>query len=125
MTFRNIARAAKGQALAIQNNANLSARPFTIFAMKAFKTHCVPDLGHNIIGNVTFMEQLISFFAAVFQTCNIYVRLPLQGQSNVVTAHGRGAANEGTCYSFQHCKITASPDLASAGGATKNYLRKP
>ncbi|RWR90827.1 LOW QUALITY PROTEIN: putative pectinesterase/pectinesterase inhibitor 41 [Cinnamomum micranthum f. kanehirae] len=98
---------------------------FTIVALKAFKTHCVPHLGPNSIGILTFKEQLISFLAAVFQTCNIYIRLPLQGQSNVITTHGPGAANVGTGYSIQHCEISASPYFASGGGSTKTYLGRP
>ncbi|RWR90822.1 pectinesterase-like protein [Cinnamomum micranthum f. kanehirae] len=115
-----------GQALAVQNNVNLSA--FYNCSFECFQDALCASSGSqfyrscDIYGTIDF---IFGYAAAVFQTCNIYVRLPLQGQSNVITAHGRGAANEGTGYSIQHCKTSASPELACGGGSTKTYLGRP
>ncbi|RWR90825.1 pectinesterase-like protein [Cinnamomum micranthum f. kanehirae] len=120
MTFRNIARVAMVQALAVQNNVNLSA--FYNCSFECFQDALCASSGSqfyrscDIYGTIDF---IFGYAAAVFQTCNIYVRLPLQGQSNVITAHGRGAANEGTGYSIQHCKTSASPELACGGPGSK------
>ncbi|RWR94216.1 putative pectinesterase/pectinesterase inhibitor 41 [Cinnamomum micranthum f. kanehirae] len=126
MTFRNIAGATKAQALAVQNNANLSA--FYNCSFEGFQDTLCASTGLqfyrncDIFGTIDFT---FGYATAVFQNCNVYVRLPLQGQSCVIAAHGRGAANNSTGYSFQHCKISASPDLAIGGGSTKTYLGRP
>ncbi|RWR90830.1 LOW QUALITY PROTEIN: pectinesterase-like protein [Cinnamomum micranthum f. kanehirae] len=112
MTFRNIAKAAKGQALAIQNNANLSAFKKQFF--EGFHDTLCASSGSQFYKNCDIygtIDFIFWYADVVFQTCNIYVRLPLQGQSNVITAHNRGATNESTGYSIQHCKISASPDF--------------
>ncbi|RWR94218.1 putative pectinesterase/pectinesterase inhibitor 41 [Cinnamomum micranthum f. kanehirae] len=126
MTFRNIAGAAKAQALAVQNNANLSA--FYNCSFEGFQDTLCASTGLQFYRNCDIygtIDFIFGYATAVFQNCNIYVRLPLQGQSCVIAAHGRRAANNNTGYSFQHCKISASPDLASRGGSTKTYLGRP
>lgn len=76
----------------------------------------------DIYGTVDF---IFGNAAVVFQDCNIYPRLPLQGQFNTIPAQGRTDPNQNTGTSIQNCSIRAAEDLASSNGSTQTYLGRP
>ena len=126
MTFQNIAGAAKHQAVAVRNGADLSTFYSCSFegyqdtlythSMRQFYKDC------DIYGTVDF---IFGNAAVVFQNCNIYSRLPMRGQSNTITAQGRTDPNQNTGTSIQNCNLVAAPDLAADNGSTVTYLGRP
>lgn len=91
--------------------------------------HNTPIHSGNFIENVIFMAQLISYLAMhatiVFQDCNIYPRLPMQGHFNTIITQGIMDPNQNTGTSIHNCSIRAAKDWASSDGITKTYLRRP
>ncbi|CAL0311010.1 unnamed protein product [Lupinus luteus] len=126
VTFSNTAGPEKHQAVALRNNADLSAfyhcsfegYQDTLYAhsLRQFYREC------DIYGTVDF---IFGNSAVVFQNCNIYARKPLPNQKNAVTAQGRTDPNQNTGISIQNCKIDAAPDLAADLNSTSNYLGRP
>ncbi|ONK63361.1 uncharacterized protein A4U43_C07F14250, partial [Asparagus officinalis] len=126
MTFQNTAGPAKHQAVAVRNGADLSTFYRCSFegyqdtlythSMRQFYKDC------DIYGTVDF---IFGNAAVIFQNCNIYSRLPLQGQSNTITAQGRTDPNQNTGTSIQNCNLLASPDLSADNGSTLTYLGRP
>ena len=126
MTFQNTAGAAKHQAVAVRSGADLSTFYLCSFegyqdtlyahSMRQFYREC------DIYGTVDF---IFGNAAVVFQNCNIYSRLPMQGQSNTITAQGRMDPNQNTGTSIQNCTLVAAPDLKSDNGSTQTYLGRP
>ncbi|XP_034583687.1 pectinesterase-like [Setaria viridis] len=63
--------------------------------------------------------------AAVFQSCDIRARLPMQGQENTITAQGRDRADSDGGFCFQSCTVAADEDLAARGAVVQTYLGRP
>ncbi|XP_010260073.1 PREDICTED: pectinesterase-like [Nelumbo nucifera] len=126
ITVRNTAGAIKHQAVAVRNGADLST--FYSCSFEGYQdtlyTHSLRQFYRecDIYGTVDF---IFGNAAAVFQDCNIYARLPMQGQFNALTAQGRTDPNQNTGTSIQNCNIRAASDLASSSGTTKTYLGRP
>ncbi|XP_038974437.1 probable pectinesterase/pectinesterase inhibitor 41 [Phoenix dactylifera] len=126
MTFQNTAGAIKHQAVAVRNGADLSTFYSCSFegyqdtlythSMRQFYREC------DIYGTVDY---IFGNAAVVFQNCNIYSRLPMQGQSNTITAQGRTDPNQNTGTTVQDCNIRAAADLAADRGSTITYLGRP
>ncbi|THG14627.1 probable pectinesterase/pectinesterase inhibitor 7 [Camellia sinensis] len=126
ITFRNTAGAIKHQAVAVRNGADLStfyqcsfeAYQDTLYAhsLRQFYREC------DIYGTIDF---IFGNAAAVFQNCNMYPRLPLIGQFNVITAQGRTDPNQNTGTSIQNCTIKASDELASSNTTFDTFLGRP
>ncbi|MCD7446453.1 hypothetical protein HAX54_007766 [Datura stramonium] len=128
ITFKNTAGAAKFQAVAVRNSADLSAFHYCSFegyqdtlythSLRQFYKEC------DIYGTIDF---IFGNAAVVFQNCNIYPRLPLPGQFNAITAQGRTDVNQNTGISIHKCKITPASDLASYNGSNpvRTYLGRP
>lgn len=126
ITFRNTAGAIKHQAVAVRSSADLSTfyrcsfegYQDTLYAhsLRQFYREC------DIYGTVDF---IFGNAAVVFQNCNIYPRLPMNGQFNAITAQGRTDPNQNTGITIHECTITAAGDLASSNGNTKTYLGRP
>ena len=127
MTFRNTAGAAKHQAVAVRNSADLSTfyqcsfegYQDTLYAhsLRQFYRDC------DVYGTVDF---IFGNAAAVFQNCNLFPRLPMAGQFNAITAQGRTDPNQNTGTSVHNCTIRAAPDLAASNAtAAKTYLGRP
>ncbi|XP_059654407.1 probable pectinesterase/pectinesterase inhibitor 20 [Cornus florida] len=125
ITFRNTAGAIKHQAPAVRNGADLSTffrcsfegYQDTLYAhsQRQFYREC------DIYGTVDF---IFGNAAAVFQNCNIFLRLGMP--TNVITAQGRTHANQNTGISIHNCNIRAASDSASSSkGKTKSYLGRP
>ncbi|XP_058082543.1 pectinesterase-like [Magnolia sinica] len=126
ITFRNTAGAIKHQAVAVRNGADLSA--FYSCSFEGYQdtlyTHSLRQFYRecDIYGTIDF---IFGNAAVVFQNCNLYARLPLASQANVITAQGRTDPNQNTGTSIHNCRIMASSDLASSSGPTKTYLGRP
>ena len=126
LTFRNTAGAINHQAVALRSGADLSAfyncsfegYQDTLYAhsLRQFYRNC------DIYGTVDF---IFGNAAVVLQDCNIYPRLPLNGQFNAITAQGRTDVNQNTGTSIHNCSISAASDLATSNGTTKTYLGRP
>ena len=63
--------------------------------------------------------------AVVFQNCMIFVRRPLLGQANMITAQGRGDPYQNTGISIHNSQIRAAPDLKPVVGSFETYLGRP
>ncbi|CAA6662031.1 unnamed protein product [Spirodela intermedia] len=126
ITFRNTAGAAKHQAVAVRNGADQSTFHRCSFEgyQDTLYTHSLRQFYRqcDIYGTVDF---IFGNAAVVFQACNLYARLPLTGQKNMVTAQGRTDPNQNTGTSIQGCRILAAPDLAKSGSNAKTYLGRP
>ncbi|XP_061371939.1 pectinesterase-like [Gastrolobium bilobum] len=126
ITFRNTAGAINHQAVALRSGADLSA--FYNCSFEGYQdtlyTHSLRQFYRNcdIYGTVDF---IFGNAAVVLQDCNIYPRLPLDGQFNAITAQGRTDINQNTGTSIHNCNITAASDLATSNGTTKTYLGRP
>ncbi|KAF9610449.1 hypothetical protein IFM89_022413 [Coptis chinensis] len=119
ITIRNTAGAIKGQAVALRNGADTST--FYRCSFEGYQdtlyTHSFRQFYRecDVYGTVDF---IFGNAAVVLQNCNLYPRLPIQGQSNEVTAQGRTDPNQNTGTSIHNCSITASADLASSNDTT-------
>ncbi|KAJ1283520.1 hypothetical protein BS78_03G134400 [Paspalum vaginatum] len=127
MTFRNTAGPAKHQAVALRSGADLST--FYRCSFEAYQdtlyTHSLRQFYRacDIYGTVDYV---FGNAAVVFQDCNLYSRLPMQGQSNTVTAQGRTDPNQNTGTTIQGCTIAAAPDLAAnTAFPVTTYLGRP
>ncbi|XP_017255935.1 probable pectinesterase/pectinesterase inhibitor 20 [Daucus carota subsp. sativus] len=122
LTIRNTAGAANHQAVAVRSNADLSA--FYRCSFEGYQDTLYPHSFRqfyrecDIYGTVDF---IFGNAAVVLQNCNIFPRLPLQGQFNAVTAQGRTDINQNTGTSVQNCTITPAENL----GSTRTYLGRP
>ncbi|XP_014495621.1 pectinesterase [Vigna radiata var. radiata] len=126
ITFRNTAGPSKHQAVAVRNGADLST--FYSCSFEGYQdtlyTHSLRQFYRecDIYGTVDF---IFGNAAVVFQTCNMYPRLPLSGQFNAITAQGRTDPNQNTGTSIQNATIKAAADLAPVVGSVNTYLGRP
>ncbi|KAJ6359697.1 hypothetical protein OIU77_003826 [Salix suchowensis] len=126
LTFQNTAGAIKHQAVAVRNGADLST--FYKCSFEGYQdtlyTHSLRQFYRecDIYGTIDY---IFGNAAVVLQNCNIFSRLPMNGQFNALTAQGRTDPNQNTGTSIQNCTIKASDDLASSNGTTKTYLGRP
>lgn len=126
ITFRNTAGAIKHQAVAVRNGADLStfyscsfeAYQDTLYvhSLRQFYLEC------DVYGTVDF---IFGNAAVVFQSCNLYPRLPMSNQFNAITAQGRTDPNQNTGISIQNCTIRAADDLAGSNISINTYLGRP
>ncbi|XP_006828582.2 pectinesterase [Amborella trichopoda] len=126
ITFENTAGPEKHQAVALRVNADVSAfyrcsfrgyqDTLYVHSLRQFYREC------DIYGTVDF---IFGNAATVFQACNIFLRKPMKGQFNVITAQSRDDPNENTGISIQNCTIEADTDYEGSQGSTKNYLGRP
>ncbi|KAG5113415.1 hypothetical protein JHK82_036684 [Glycine max] len=122
MGFRNTAGPQKHQAVALMTSADqavyyrcqIDAFQDSLYAHsnRQFYREC------NIYGTVDF---IFGNSAVVLQNCNIFPRVPMQGQQNTITAQGKTDPNMNTGISIQSCNIAPFGDLSSV----KTYLGRP
>ncbi|KAJ4829023.1 hypothetical protein Tsubulata_012913, partial [Turnera subulata] len=126
ITFSNTAGPMKGQAVALRSASDLS-----VFYRCAFQGYQDTLFVHSqrqfyrecyIYGTIDF---IFGNAAVVFQNCLIYVRKPLKGQANVITAQGRNDPFQNTGISIHNSQILPAPDLKPAVGSVKTYLGRP
>ncbi|XP_078445113.1 pectinesterase-like [Wolffia australiana] len=128
MTFRNTAGPEKLQAVALRNGADQST--FYRCSFEGYQdtlyTHSLRQFYRqcDVYGTVDF---IFGNAAVVFQNCNLFARLPLKNQNNMVTAQGRTDPNQNTGTSLQGCRILGTAELAANGTAmgTRTYLGRP
>ncbi|KAF2315759.1 hypothetical protein GH714_040296 [Hevea brasiliensis] len=80
------------------------------------------------IDGLRFVARGITFSntaAVVFQNCIIYVRKPLNGQANMITAQARNDPFQNTGIAIHNSQILPAPDLKPVAGAFQTYLGRP
>nr|GEU36650.1 probable pectinesterase/pectinesterase inhibitor 6 [Tanacetum cinerariifolium] len=126
ITFENTAGPEYGQAIAL-----LSASDFSVFYRCSFKgfqdTLCLFHYRQfyrecDIYGTVDF---IFGDASAILQNCNIYVRTPLPGQQNTITAQGRVDQTSTTGFVIHNSRISSSPNLIPANWQVMTYLGRP
>ncbi|KAL7253837.1 hypothetical protein ACSBR1_008224 [Camellia fascicularis] len=126
ITFRNTAGPQNYQAVALRSGSDQSVfyrcgiqgyqDTLFVLSQRQFYKQC------NIYGTI---DIIFGNAAAVFQSCNIYVRRPLHGQDNVITAQGRADANQNTGISIHNSRVMAAPDLKPVLNSFKTYMGRP
>ncbi|XP_060218872.1 probable pectinesterase/pectinesterase inhibitor 36 [Lycium barbarum] len=126
MTFENSAGPHKHQAVALSVSSDLS-----IFYRCSFKGYQDTLLVHSlrqfyrdchIYGTIDF---IFGDASAVFQNCDIFVKRPMDHQSNLITAQGRDDANENTGIVILNSRVSPSSEFSAVKGSFKNYLGRP
>ncbi|KAI3516660.1 hypothetical protein L1887_15583 [Cichorium endivia] len=126
MTFENTAGPAKHQAVAFRSGSDLSVvygcafkgyqDTLYVYSGRQFYRNC------DVYGTQDFV---FGNAAAVVQSCNIYVRKPMGGQMNTITAQARTDPNENTGIIIHNSAVTGASDLKGAGGSVKTFLGRP
>ena len=121
--IENKAGGEKHQAVALRVNADFVALykcsiigyedTLYVHSFRQFYREC------EIKGSIDF---IFGNAAVVFQSCDIFSRMPIAGQFTVITAQSRNSPDEPTGISFQNCNILAENDLSSS---VKSYLGRP
>ncbi|CAK9150991.1 unnamed protein product [Ilex paraguariensis] len=123
ITFINSAGAGNGQAVAVKSSSMFSA--FYQCRFKGYQDTLYVHSGIQfyreceIFGTVDF---IFGDARVVFQKCGMYVRLP--GNTNVITAQGRGTSLDSGGISIHNCTIAATKEFNSHLGI-KAYLGRP
>lgn len=126
MQFENSAGPAKHQAVAFRSGSDLSViyncafrgyqDTLYVYSGRQFYRNCmVYGTQDFIFGNA----------AAVLQTCNMYVRKPLSGQKNTITAQSRADPNQNTGIIIHNSAIAANSDLRGSEGSIQTFLGRP
>ncbi|XP_076921679.1 pectinesterase-like [Bidens hawaiensis] len=123
MTFENTAGPAKHQAVAFRSGSDLSVMygcsfkgyqdTLYVYSGRQFYRNC------QIYGTQDFV---FGNAAAVLQSCNIYVRKPMGGQMNTITAQARTDPNQNTGIIIHNSGVSAASDFQ---GSVKTYLGRP
>ncbi|MQL98463.1 hypothetical protein Taro_031168 [Colocasia esculenta] len=126
MTFENTAGPEKRQAVALRSGSDLS-----IFYRCSFKGYQDTLYVHSqrqfyrecdVYGTVDF---IFGDAVVVLQNCNIFVRRPMDNQTNTVTAQGRIDPNQNTGISIHNSTVTAALDFKPVQGSFKTFLGRP
>ncbi|XP_009628695.1 probable pectinesterase/pectinesterase inhibitor 36 [Nicotiana tomentosiformis] len=126
MTFENTAGPHKHQAVALRVGSDLS-----IFYRCSFRGYQDTLLVHSlrqfyrdchIYGTIDF---IFGDAAAVFQNCDIFVKRPMDHQSNMITAQGRDDSNENTGIVILNSRVAPSSEFSAVKGSFMNYLGRP
>ncbi|KAJ0914770.1 putative pectinesterase [Helianthus annuus] len=126
ITFENTAGPEKQQAIAL-----LSASHLSVFYKCSFKgyqdTLCLLENSQfyrecDIYGTIDF---IFGDASAVLQKCNIYVRKPLHGQENTITAQGRTNSRSNTGFVIHNSRVMPTHDLALTKGSVMTFLGRP
>lgn len=124
--FRNTAGPEKHQAVALRVqsdrsiflNCRMEGYQDTLYA----QTHRQFYRGCYITGTVDF---IFGDAAAIFQSCEMFARRPMDNQQNIVTAQGRADKRETTGIVLQKCRILADDKLEPEKANFKSYLGRP
>ncbi|WCJ42887.1 Plant invertase/pectin methylesterase inhibitor superfamily [Euphorbia peplus] len=125
LSIENTAGPKAQQAVAVRINADLTAMyrctinghqdTLYVHSFRQFYREC------DIYGTIDY---IFGNAAVVFQTCNLISKMPLPGQSTVITAQARESPDEDTGISIQNCSILAFDDLYFST-TVKSYLGRP
>ncbi|XP_041012130.1 pectinesterase-like [Juglans microcarpa x Juglans regia] len=126
ITFENTAGPQNHQAVALRSGGDFSVfyrcsfrgyqDTLYVYSQRQFYRDC------DIYGTQDF---IFGDAVVVLQNCNIYVRRPLSGQQNTITAQGRTDPNENTGIIIQNSRVTAAGDLRPVQGSVETYLGRP
>ncbi|GKV33775.1 hypothetical protein SLEP1_g42235 [Rubroshorea leprosula] len=126
ITFSNMAGPTNGQAVALRSASDLSVffrcaiqgyqDTLMVHSQRQFYRECY------IYGTIDF---IFGNAAVVFQTCNIFVRKPLTGQGNMITAQGRGDPYQNTGIVIHNCQILPDPAFKPVVSSYQTYLGRP
>ncbi|CAH8360936.1 unnamed protein product [Eruca vesicaria subsp. sativa] len=124
--IQNTAGPAKEQAVALR----ISADRAIVYRCRidAFQDTLYAHIGRHfyrecyITGTVDF---ICGQATAVFQSCDIEARKPLEGQSNMITAQQCQTQSKDTWFSIHKCNIKAAQDLIPVKGTMKTFLGRP
>ncbi|KAI5067307.1 hypothetical protein GOP47_0017835 [Adiantum capillus-veneris] len=126
LTFRNTAGPSGHQAVAVRAGADyivfyrcsFEGYQDTLYALSSrqYYREC------QIYGTVDY---IFGNAIAVFQNCGLVARLPMKGQQNTYTAHGRQLEADVSGYSFHNCTLKADPNLTKANYTVETYLGRP
>ncbi|CAM8907229.1 unnamed protein product [Rhodiola kirilowii] len=126
MTFENTAGPQKHQAVALRVDSDLSV--FYKCSMRAYQdtlyVHSLRQFYRDceIHGTVDF---IFGDSATVLQNCNIFVRKPMLGQSNMVTAQGRDHPDENTGIVIHASRVIPSSEFVATKNDPKSFLGRP
>ncbi|WOH09017.1 hypothetical protein DCAR_0728469 [Daucus carota subsp. sativus] len=126
LSFRNTAGPEKHQAVALRVQSDRSI--FLNCRMEGYQdtlyvqAHRQFYRGCYIAGTVDF---IFGDAAAILQNCLIYIRKPMDGQKNTVTAQGRSDKRETTGLVLQNCHIMADDELSPEKQNFRSYLGRP
>ncbi|XP_052181337.1 pectinesterase 2-like [Diospyros lotus] len=126
ITFRNTAGPNKYQAVALRSGSDQSVfyrcgimgyqDTLFVHSQRQFYKQCY------IYGTI---DIIFGNAAVVFQNCMIYVRRPMPGQVNVITAQGRSDPNQNTGISIHNSRVMAARDLKPVLPSFRTYLGRP
>ncbi|KDP28779.1 hypothetical protein JCGZ_14550 [Jatropha curcas] len=126
ITFENIAGPNKHQAVALRVSADRSV--FYRCSIQAYQdtlyVHSLRQFYRDcqIYGTVDF---IFGDASVIFQNCDIFVKRPMNGQTNYITAQGRDNPNEITGISIHRSRVRPSPDFVAVKGSFKTFLGRP
>ncbi|KAL4574373.1 hypothetical protein LXL04_021202 [Taraxacum kok-saghyz] len=126
MTFENTAGPAKHQAVAFRSGSDLSVVYGCAF--KGYQDTLYVYSGRQFYRNCQVYGTQDFVFgngAVVLQSCTIYVRKPMGGQMNTITAQARNDKNENTGIIIHNSAVTAASDLKGSEGSVKTFLGRP
>lgn len=126
ITFENTAGPEKHQAVAL-----MVASDKAVFHKCSFKGYQDTLYVHSqrqffrdcdIYGTIDF---IFGNAATIIQNCNIYVRKPMDHQTNMITAQGRDNQNQNTGISVHGSRVLPADDLKQVKAKFKSYLGRP
>ncbi|KAJ9188471.1 hypothetical protein P3X46_003827 [Hevea brasiliensis] len=114
ITFENTAGPYKYQGVALRASSDFSVfyrcsfkgyqDTLFVLSLRQFYRDC------HIYGTIDF---IFGNAAVVFQNCDIFVRRPMHGQGNYITAQSRDDPNENTGISIHRSRVRPAPDFAA------------
>ncbi|GAV78660.1 Pectinesterase domain-containing protein/PMEI domain-containing protein, partial [Cephalotus follicularis] len=126
VTFENTAGPQKHQAVALVVKSDLSVfyrcsfrgyqDTIWVHSLRQFYRDC------HIYGTIDF---IFGDASALFQNCDIFVRRPLDHQTNIVTAQGRDDPKETTGILIQDSRVRPAPEFVAVKNSYKSYLGRP
>ncbi|KAK9063675.1 hypothetical protein SSX86_017546 [Deinandra increscens subsp. villosa] len=122
MTFENTAGPAKHQAVAFRSGSDLSVVYGCAF--KGYQDTLYVYSGRQFYRNCQVYGTQDFVFgngAVVLQSCNLYVRKPMGGQKNTITAQSRTDPNQNTGIIIHNSGVSAADNL----GGAQTFLGRP
>ncbi|VVA34325.1 PREDICTED: pectinesterase [Prunus dulcis] len=126
ITFENTAGPEMHQAVALRVSSDITVfyrcsikgyqDTLYVHANRQFYRDC------QIYGTIDF---IFGNAIAVLQNCDIFVRRPMNSQSNMITAQGRDKELETTGIVIHGCRVRPAPEFARVKGSFRSYLGRP
>ncbi|XP_022738183.1 probable pectinesterase/pectinesterase inhibitor 33 [Durio zibethinus] len=126
ITFSNAAGPTKGQAVALRSASDLSV--FYRCAIQGYQDTLMVHSQRQFYRECYIYGTIDIIFgnaAVVLQNCSIFVRRPLKGQANMITAQGRDDPYQNTGIAIHNSRILAANDLKPVVRAFSTYLGRP